>query len=94
MESTTLNVRVNSKDKKDFEEFCDSVGMNVSTAINMFIKNVVKDQRLPFDVTTYSINDKIYSLIKEAENEMKSTDKRYTKEDIINSIDEILSKDV
>ena len=28
MESLTLNVRVDVSDKKNFEQFCNSVGMN------------------------------------------------------------------
>ena len=42
MESLTLNVRVDETDKKGFEKFCSSVGMNVSTAVNMFIKTVLR----------------------------------------------------
>ena len=94
MESLSLNVRVNSKDKKEFENFCNSVGMNVSTAINMFIKTVIRDQRLPFDVKTYSIDNKLYQFIKEAEDEMYNTDKRYSKEDVINIINEMLNKSI
>ncbi len=90
MESITLNVRVNSNDKKEFEKFCNSVGMNVSTAVNMFIKTVIRDQKLPFDIRNYSIDNKIYNFIKEAEDEMYNTSKRYTKEDVINSINEML----
>ena len=90
MQNISINVRVNSNDKKEFENFCESVGMNISTAINMFIKTVVRDQRLPFDVKNYSVDDKLYSLIKEAEDEMYNNEKRYSKEDVINSLNEIL----
>ena len=50
MESLTLNVRVDANDKKCFEQFCSNVGMNVSTAINMFIKAVIREQKLPFEI--------------------------------------------
>lgn len=90
MESMSINVRINSKDKKEFENFCDSVGMNVSTAINMFIKTVIRDQRLPFEIKNYSVDNKLYNFIKEAEEEMYDTEKRYSKEDVINSIKELL----
>lgn len=90
MESMSINVRINSKDKKEFENFCDSVGMNVSTAINMFIKTVIRDQRLPFEIKNYSVDNKLYNFIKEAEEEMYDTEKRYSKEDVINTIKELL----
>ena len=45
-----LSIRVNDTDKKNFENFCNGVGMNVSVAVNMFIKAVLKDNKLPFAV--------------------------------------------
>ena len=47
---TNISVRVDNTDKILFEEFCNNVGMNISTAINMFIKNVVSRNALPFNV--------------------------------------------
>ena len=50
MAQSTLSVRVDSEDKKTFEAFCDQVGMNASVAVNMFVKTVIREQRLPFEV--------------------------------------------
>lgn len=50
MSQSTLSVRVNSEDKKNFEEFCEQAGMNVSVAVNMFVKAVIREQKLPFEV--------------------------------------------
>lgn len=50
MSQATLSVRVNSEDKKGFESFCEKVGMNASVAVNMFVKTVIREQRLPFEV--------------------------------------------
>ena len=52
MNQSMLSVRVDSSDKKEFELFCNSTGMNVSTAINMFIKAVLREQKLPFEIRT------------------------------------------
>ena len=51
MAQSYLSVRVNETDKNAFENFCNDVGMNVSVAINMFIKAVLQDNKLPFEVT-------------------------------------------
>lgn len=59
MAQTTLNVRIDSQLKSDFEEFCNNVGMNISVAVNMFAKAVVREQRLPFEVKS----DPFYSKI-------------------------------
>ena len=90
MESLTINVRVNANDKKGFEQFCNSVGMNVSTAVNMFIKAVLREQKLPFEVRSNSIDEKIYEKIKEAEHEMNNTTKRYTQDEVIKSMNDMI----
>lgn len=52
MEQSILSVRIDSDDKKKFEIFCNETGMNVSVAINMFVKAVLREQRLPFEIKT------------------------------------------
>ena len=50
-QQTTLSVRIDGSDKQKFEQFCKAAGMNVSVAINMFVKKVVNEQRIPFEVS-------------------------------------------
>ncbi len=50
MSVANLSVRVDEKDKKSFEKFCNETGMNVSVAINMFIKAVLREHKLPFEI--------------------------------------------
>ena len=50
--------------------------MNVSTALNMFIKAVLREQKLPFEVKTNTFDDLVYEKLKEAELEMINTSKR------------------
>jgi DNA-damage-inducible protein J len=45
--------------KKQLDEFCSNVGMSTSTAINLFARAVLREKRLPFEVTTES--DPFYS---------------------------------
>jgi len=52
MEYTTFSVRMESEIKKQFDDFCSAVGMNATTAFNMFARAVIRERRLPFDVTT------------------------------------------
>lgn len=92
METFTLNVRVDANDKRNFEYFCNSVGMNVSTAVNMFIKTVLREQRLPFEIKSNMADDTILKKLQEAEEEMKNTSKRYSIEDIEKTINDIINK--
>ena len=34
-----------------FEEFCSGVGLNISTAFNIFIHAVLREKRIPFEIT-------------------------------------------
>ena len=36
MAQTTIYIRIDADLKKDFETFCDSIGMSMSTAVNIF----------------------------------------------------------
>ena len=68
MSNTMLTVRVDSADKQQFEQFCKETGMNVSVAINMFLKRVIRDQRLPFVIEAdpfYSV-DNVHELERRA----------------------------
>ena len=90
METLNLNVRVDANDKKNFEKFCDNVGMNVSTAVNMFIKAVLREQKIPFEVRSKTFNETVYEKLQEAELEMNSTSKRYSKEEVLESMNKII----
>ena len=39
---TTINIRLNDEDKKIFNEICNELGLNISTAFNMFVKSISK----------------------------------------------------
>jgi DNA-damage-inducible protein J len=47
---TTVTIRIDEKVKRRFEEFCSDVGINMSVAVNMFIRASLKEQRIPFQI--------------------------------------------
>ena len=59
MSQTTFSVRMDSDVKRQLDEFCAMVGMNTTTAFNLFARAVLREKRLPFDVTT--MPDPFYS---------------------------------
>jgi DNA-damage-inducible protein J len=52
MAQTTFSVRMDSEVKRDLDKFCADVGLNTTTAINLFAHTVIREQRLPFEITT------------------------------------------
>jgi len=49
--TSNLTVRVDEGIKKEFDNFCENVGLNATSAVNMFIRTVVRTRALPFIVT-------------------------------------------
>jgi len=70
MALATLSAKVDSDNKKEFEQFCEAAGMNVSVCINMFVKEVLRHHKLPFEVSV----DPFYSKENIAELERRIAD--------------------
>lgn len=50
MATTTVSIRMDSELKRQFEQFCDDVGMSMTTAFTIFAKKVVNEDRIPFEI--------------------------------------------
>lgn len=51
MASVNVNIRMDAELKKQFEEFCSEVGMNMTTAFTIFARRTVRENRIPFEVS-------------------------------------------
>lgn len=52
MATATFSIRMDNGLKKNFAEICESFGMTVSAAINVFAKTVVNQKRIPFEIVS------------------------------------------
>ena len=59
MAQTTFSVRMDSEVKRQLDDFCSQVGMTTTVAFNMFARAILREKRLPFEVTTET--DPFYS---------------------------------
>jgi len=50
MALSILTARVDEHDKLDFDNFCSSVGLTSSAAINIYVKTVLREKRIPFEI--------------------------------------------
>ena len=53
---------------KAFDKFCSEIGLSVSSAFNIFAKTVVREQRIPFELTTEIPNDETRRAIENVRN--------------------------
>lgn len=56
-ETTTLNIRVNKDLKKQSDMILSLLGLNTSTAVNMFLNAIVRNNGIPFSLTLNPNND-------------------------------------
>lgn len=47
---TSMTIRVDEQLKRNFDILCDQFGLSNSAALNLFIKAVVRERRIPFEI--------------------------------------------
>ena len=67
----TISARIDSKLKTQAETLFDQLGMNMSTAITVFLKQVVRLREIPFEIALDTPNDESVAAMTEA-NEIAS----------------------
>jgi|GEM_PF-3060060 len=72
MAKTNLTISVDNIDKENFNKLVSELGLNVSTAINMFIKQSVRDKELPLNlsINNNEISEKLMDKYDEAFKEL------------------------
>ena len=58
MSTSTFSVRVNSALKKEVESCLSDMGMNMSTAINIYFRQIARLKAIPFIITCASMPNK------------------------------------
>ncbi|MDU5100268.1 MAG: type II toxin-antitoxin system RelB/DinJ family antitoxin [Peptoniphilus grossensis] len=51
MSKVNLTISMENKDKEMFNDLVQKLGINISSAINMFIKQSIRNQALPLDLS-------------------------------------------
>ncbi len=67
MAMTNVNIRMDEATKIAFDKFCEEIGLSVSAAFNIFARTVVREQRIPFELTTDVPNKVTLSAMESAE---------------------------
>ena len=65
-----INLRVDNDVKRNAERTLNEIGLSMSTAINIFLKTVVRENRIPFELSAGRQNE-IYRDIEISEKEIK-----------------------
>ena len=87
MSQATFSVRMEKNLKEKFAGVCESIGMNMSTAINVFANAVVDKRKIPFEIEVPSNdNAKFMETINAMRNAVKRSNINELSLDEINAI--------
>lgn len=65
--TTNISIRMDVELKKQAEKLFAELGMNMTTAFNIFLRQAVRQQRIPFDVALEVPNAETIAAMEEAE---------------------------
>lgn len=67
MPNTTISITIDEKVKEEAQDLFESMGLNMSTAINVFLIQSVAEHRIPFEIKQRILNETTINAIKECE---------------------------
>ena len=79
MATTNVNIRMDTELKAQADELFAELGMNLSTAFNIFVRQSLREGGIPFEIRTDRPNKETIAAMLEAENIAKDPNvKGYT----------------
>ena len=57
MGQTATTIRIDAELKAEFDKLCDEFGMSANTAFNIYVKTVVRQRRIPFQIEADSVDE-------------------------------------
>jgi len=67
MSNSNMNIRMDSEVKKQAEALFAEFGLNMTTAVNMFLRQAVRERAIPFDLTLNTPNAETIEAMREAD---------------------------
>lgn len=72
MANSTISIRVNEGLKEQAQELFKSWGMDMSTAVNIFLSQTVREQRIPFSIGSEVPNAETVAAMQEIDKMIES----------------------
>lgn len=67
MANTSMNIRMDSEIKKQAQELFSQFGLDMTTAINMFLRQSIREQGIPFSLKINTPNEVTLAAFEEGE---------------------------
>lgn len=86
-----INIRMDAELKKQFEAFCNDMGMTMTTAFNIFARKAVREYRIPFEIGGDIPNRETVEAIEEVKKMKADSNLGKTYSDVDQMMEELLS---
>ena len=70
MATTNLNIRIDKEIKNSAEKIFNELGLNMTTAINMFLRTTLREHGIPFELKIEIPNNNSINVIEEGKKMM------------------------
>lgn len=91
MANTNINIRMDADLKRKFEAFCADMGMSMTTAINIFARKAVRENRIPFEISGDVPNTETIEAIQEVKRMKADPSLGKTYSDVDKMMEELLA---
>ena len=65
--TTNISIRMDAETKAKSDALFNELGMNISTAFNIFVRQSLREGRIPFDISLNQPNNETIAAMREAE---------------------------
>ena len=76
MAQTAMTVRMDNQQKAQFDKLCEQFGMSANTAINIFVKAVIRSKSIPFSIQAKEEEDELTAKAKATFKELRAKAER------------------
>ena len=67
MSTTTVSIRMDTQIKQEADQLFNEMGMSLTTAFNIFVRQALRDQAMPFSIQVKQPNRETIAAMLEAE---------------------------
>ena len=85
---TTVSLRFDDQMKKELDEMCEAMGMNLTTFFTIYAKKALRERRIPFEIEAPLKTDSIELALDEADTYAKEHTERMTHEEVFDGLRE------
>ena len=88
--TSSMHIRVEPEVKEEVEKILNTLGMTATEAINIYLKQIILNSGIPFEIKMPQFSDEMLKAVKEADEIMKNAE-NYLSYEYVNKLMEALN---